>query len=218
MMKKLQCIWLAALLCVVSFQAAANSANNKIINIKKEAVLSALYEADILEIREAIKLGIISCEEITAYYLERISAYNQTYNCFITICDDALEIAKKRDWDLANGKAEGILFGVPIVIKDNIDIAGYHTTNGHKKTDKQIAQNNADIVDYLLSQGAVIIAKTNMSTDAQSARDSKSDVAGRTHNAYNKYLSASGSSGGSAVATSLNFAAFFLALSTRISE
>ena len=96
-MKKLLCIWLAALLCVVSFQAEAKSANNKIINIKKEAVLSALYEADILEIREAIKLGIISFEEITAHYLERISAYNQTYNCFITICDDALEIAKKRD-------------------------------------------------------------------------------------------------------------------------
>jgi len=195
----------------------ANTQANYDFPIEKEAILSALYEADISAMREAIDLGLVTCEELTAYYLDRISAYNKPYNCFITICEDALEVARKRDITLAEGKASGILFGIPIVIKDNIDLAGYHTTNGHKKADNQIASENATIVDYLIEQGAVIIAKTNMSTDAQSARDSKSVVAGRTHNAYNKYLSASGSSGGSAVATSLNFAAAALSTDTNSS-
>ena len=214
-MKKLLCFWLVLLLCIAIFPTTALTADQDYI--KKEAILSSLYEANISAMREAIDLGLISCEELTAYYLDRISTYNKSYNCFITICDDALSVARARDEALADGKATGILFGIPIVIKDNIDLKGYHTTNGHKKNDDQIAKENARIVDYLLAEGAVIIAKANMSTDAQSARDSQSEVAGRTHNAYNKYLSASGSSGGSAVATSLNFTAAALGTDTNSS-
>lgn len=173
--------------------------------VSREALLSSLYEADIATLREALDLGLISCEELTAYYLERISTYNEPYNCFITICHDAMDVARRRDMAMAQGEPRGILFGIPVVIKDNIDLAGYHTTNGHIKNDSQIVEKNADIVDYLLSEGAVIIAKTNMSLDAQSARNTYSEVVGQTQNAYSQYLSAAGSSGGSAVSTSLNF-------------
>ena len=176
-------------------------------SISKEALLSALYEADIATMREAIDLKLISCEELTAYYLDRIQSYNKPFNCFITMCDDAIDVARQRDQTLAEGNASGLLFGIPIVIKDNINLAGYHTTNGQKKNDSQIASSNATIVDYLLAEGAVIIAKANMSTDAQSALDSISKAVGETKNAYSIYMSAAGSSGGSAVATSLNFAA-----------
>ena len=152
--------------------------------VTKEAILSALYEADIATLREAISVGLISCEELTAYYLERINAYNGPYNCFITICSNAMDVARERDQRIACGEADGILFGIPIVVKDNIDFAGFHTTNGHKKTEEQIAKNHASIVNYLLAQGAVVIGKTNMSTDAQDARRSFSEAAGETKNAY----------------------------------
>lgn len=182
-----------------------------------DAVLASLYEADIVSMREALDLGLLTCEELTAYYLERIESYNDEYNCFITMCDDALEIAREKDEQMAAGEASGSLFGIPVVIKDNMDYAGYHTTNGHTKTDDQIADENAEIVQYLLDEGAVIIGKTNMSTDAEDARASASAAAGETKNAYNSCLASGGSSGGSAVAVSLNFAAAGLGTDTNSS-
>lgn len=214
-MKRILAILVLLILCVGMIPAAAENTDG--FPIQKEAILSALYEADIPSMREAIDLGLVSCEELTAYYLERISTYNKSINCFITICSDAIQIARQRDQALADGTAKGALFGIPIVIKDNINLAGYHTTNGHKKADDQIAESNAQIVDYLLAEGAVIIAKANMSTDAQSANDTISKAVGETKNAYSKYISAAGSSGGSAVATSLNFTAASLGTDTNSS-
>ena len=184
---------------------------------EKEYIYSALFEADLSAISEAILTGIVSCEEVTAYYLQRIRQFNEDYNCFITICDNALDEARERDKQLKDGEADGLLFGVPVVIKDNINLKGYYTTNGHYFSKSSKAKKNADVVDFLLNEGAVIIAKTNMSTDAQDARTSLSDVAGETKNAYNKYLASGGSSGGSAVAVSLNFAAAALGTDTNSS-
>jgi len=118
---------------------------------------------------------------------------------------------------LAKGKNSGLLFGVPVVIKDNMDLEGYYTTNGHKTDELTIADSNADVVNYLLREGAVIIAKTNMSTDAQDARISYSEIAGETQNAYSALLASGGSSGGTAVAVSLNFAAAGLGTDTNSS-
>lgn len=218
------CLLLVVLLCVPSAlprpaSAAAPAAETAAapVELSKEAILSALYEADIPTMREAISVGLITCEELTAYYLERIEAYNGPYNCFITLCSNAMDVARERDQRIACGEADGVLFGIPIVVKDNIDYAGFHTTNGHKKTQEQIAKRHSEIVNYLLSQGAVIIGKTNMSTDAQDARRSFSEVAGETKNAYSTYLASGGSSGGSAVAVSLNFAAAGLGTDTNSS-
>lgn len=202
---------------------AAAAENNEVLppaalsEDEKKAVLSALYEADIATVRRAVELRLISCVELTSYYLERIEKYNKSYNCFITMCDNALTEAQKRDDLIAAGKAEGALFGVPVVVKDNIDYEGYHTTNGNKKTSEQIAKSNAAVVQRLLDEGAVILAKSNMSTEAQSAYYTKSKVAGETYNAYNRELAAGGSSGGSAVATSLNFAVAGLGTDTNAS-
>ena len=171
---------------------------------EKRSLLSALMEADITDLRDAIDRRLISCHDLTAYYLERIEAYNKTYNCFITICDNALEEADKRDAALADGTASGTLFGIPIVVKDNIDYEGFHTTNGYKKAKNQIAADSAAIVRNLLNEGAVILAKSNMSTAAQEARRTSSSAVGETKNAYNTALASGGSSGGSAVSTSLN--------------
>ncbi len=172
----------------------------------KQALLSALYESDISSVREALELRLISCEELTAYYLERIETYNEPYNCFITLCDNALEVARQRDEQMAAGEGDGLLFGIPVVLKDNIQYAGYPTTNGRASRLETISRENAAVVDYLLAEGAVILGKTNMSTAAQNARVSRSNAAGETKNAYDPHLASGGSSGGSAVAVSLNFA------------
>ena len=158
-------------------------------DVPKETLLAGLIEGNIREIQKAYALRLLTCREVTEYYLERIRTYDEPYNCFITLCEeDALKQADEIDRRIACGDREGILFGIPIVVKDNIDYAGYHTTNGLDKRRNQIADTNAAVVDNLLREGAVILGKTNMSTEAQDARACYSQVAGETKNAYNTYL------------------------------
>jgi len=208
----------AAVLCIAMLCGSpVVNAQEAVVSVEKDTLLSALYEADISAMQEALSLGLVTSEELTQYYLQRIEDYNEPYNCFITICDNALEVARQRDADRKKGLAEGALFGIPIVVKDNMDYEGYHTTNGYYKKDSQIAKENADVVQAFVDAGAVILAKANMSTAAQDALCSKSQVAGETKNAYNTTMAAGGSSGGSAVATSLNFAAAALGTDTNSS-
>ncbi len=218
-MKRLYCIFFILLLCLSMFPGSvwAASIDGFQWEISQDALLASLWETDIESIQQALELSLITCVELTGYYLERIETYNDTYNCFITLCEDAMSQAAERDAAIQAGTAEGLLFGIPMVIKDNMDYAGYHTTSGHAKHNSQIADSNAQVVQYLLEEGAVIIGKTNMSTDAQDARASSSTVAGETKNAYNAYMAAGGSSGGSAVATSLNFAVAGLGTDTNSS-
>lgn len=209
---------LAAVLCLVILSGIpVVQAQEAAVSVEQDTLLSALYEADISAMQEALSLGLITSEELTEYYLQRIEDYNKPFNCFITICDNALEIARQRDADREKGLAKGALFGIPIVVKDNMNYEGYHTTNGYYKKDSQIAKDNADVVQAFVDAGAIIIAKTNMSTAAQDALCSKSQVAGETKNAYNTTMASGGSSGGSAVATSLNFAAAALGTDTNSS-
>ncbi|MBE6983133.1 MAG: amidase [Ruminococcaceae bacterium] len=184
---------LALIVCLfISLFPVTVTAESIDVEVNKEAVLSGLFEADISTLREALDAGIVTSREITQYYLDRIEAYDQPYNCFITICADALQQADARDQERAEGKKIGPLHGIPIVVKDNIDVAGVHTTNGHKKQNSQIAKDNAESVQKLIDAGAVILAKANMSKDARSAYWSKSDAAGEVKNAYNPIYSPGG--------------------------
>ena len=182
---------------------------------EKYELMHSLYEADITYVADAIRKGHISCQELTWYYLQRIEKYNEPYNCFITLCDNAMEVARERDAALVAGTAEGDLFGVPIVVKDNIKYEGYPTTDG------AIWRGNdtysATIVENLLKEGVIVLGKTNMSTYAGYASNSTSDVAGETKGAYGLNLAPGGSSGGSAVAVSLNFAVAGLGTDTNAS-
>ncbi len=187
-------------------------------DVPKETLLAGLMEASISSIRGTYEAGLLTCREVTEYYLERIASFDAPYNCFITLCEEeALQQADRIDERMAAGDLSGLLFGIPIVVKDNIDYAGYHTTNGYDKRESQIADSNAQIVDFLLQQGAVIIGKTNMSTAAQDAKACYSQVAGETKNAYNTHLASGASSGGSAVATALNFATLGIGTDTNAS-
>ena len=185
--------------------------------LERREILSALYEADIETLRKALDAGVVTSRELTTYYMERISVYNSNFNCFITICDNVWEEADKRDAQIAAGTAKGKLFGIPVVIKDNMEYAGYYTTNGYSFKKSKISTKNAAVVQHLLDEGAVIIGKTNMSTQAQDARRSFSGAVGNTYNAYNPDMAPGGSSGGSAVATSLNFATASLGTDTNSS-
>ena len=183
----------------------------------QDEIVGLGFEATISELSLMLEKGVFTSEELTEYYLNRIDEYNSEFNCFITFCDDALEVARLRDEQRARGEILGKLHGIPIVVKDNIDLEGYPTTNGQNWRKNHIASDNAAVVQKMIDAGAIIIGKTNMSTAADFATHSISEVQGETKNAYSLGHSAGGSSGGSAVAVSLNFAAAGLGTDTNSS-
>ena len=196
--------------------AAESSGGTVFYDITENDIYAAVYEAGINSLRRAIDMGLITSRELTQLYLDRIDRFGGAKKCFITLCDNALDEADKRDAEIADGTAEGSLFGIPVVVKDNIEYAGYPTTNGLKK-DGTVSETNARIVQYLLDEGAVILGKANMSTEAQEARITISKAVGETTNAYDSGMAAGGSSGGTAVSVSLNLAVAGLGTDTNSS-
>ena len=150
--------------------------------------------------------------QLVQAYLDRIATYEPHYNAFISMNPNALAEARALDRELARSGPRGPLHGVPIVIKDNIDIGGLVTTAGFSGFSKttggidMIPAQDADAVTRLRRAGAIIIGKTNMPDFAGNGTYSKSTVAGQTFNPYADDRAPGGSSGGSATAVNASFA------------
>lgn len=119
-----------------------------------------------LTAREAvdhIRKGDMTAEAYVGQLLAHHDAHKDL-NVFITL-DRArvLEEARAVDQARARGQKLGALAGLPVVIKDQIDVAGYPTTVGSTILKGYVAKKNAVVVDALVKNGAVIMAKTNMS-------------------------------------------------------
>lgn len=171
---------------------------------------------DITAISDALDKKIITSENLIKIYLERIEKYNDSYNSLITVNDNALAEAQKLDEERANGNVRSILHGIPIIVKDNIDVLNMPTTDGSKNLSDNYPTKDAEAIKKLKDAGAIIIAKSNMSKYAFYASSSTSDY-GTVKNAYNTEYSSYGSSGGSAVSVALNFAVAALGTDTNSS-
>ncbi len=171
---------------------------------------------DLNNLNEALDLEIITSEELVNLYLDRINEYDKNYHSIIIINKDALIQAKKLDQERKKGKVRSLLHGIPIIVKDNIDVKGLPTTAGAKALSDNYPKYNAFVIQKLIDAGAIILAKANMSEFAFSARVSNSTY-GAVRNAYNLDYSPYGSSGGSAVAVSASFAAAALGTDTNSS-
>lgn len=164
-----------------------------------------ILEMSILEIQNAVDLGLIDYETIARIYLERIEEYNDEFKAVISVNENIVEQAKKCDEEYAKNGRKSELFGIPIILKDNIDYVGLPTTAGAKGLADNYPKSNAKITQNLVDAGALIIGKANMSEFAFSAAISKSSY-GTVKNAYNKAYTTYGSSGGTAVAVSTGMA------------
>ncbi|MBQ8042687.1 MAG: amidase [Clostridia bacterium] len=159
----------------------------------------------ITEIQEAVDLGIINYETIAKIYLERIKEYNDEFDAIISVNENIAYQAKKLDEQYKQTGRTSMLFGIPIVVKDNIDYVDMPTTAGAKGLADNYPKQNATIIQNLLDAGALIIGKANMSEFAFSAAISRSSY-GTVKNAYDTTLTSYGSSGGTAVAVSTGMA------------
>ena len=170
----------------------------------------------VTSLSKALDEEIITSEELINLYLERINEYNDKYNALITINENAINEAKKLDKERQNGNIKSSVHGIPIIVKDNIDVLGTATTAGSKALSDNYPNEDALIIQKLKEAGAIIIAKANMSKFAFYASSSSSDY-GTVKNAYNLAYSSYGSSGGSAVSVALNFAPIAIGTDTNAS-
>lgn len=174
-----------------------------------------ITKTSLSEIEEYLKEGIITSEDLVKLYLDRIEYYKD-HNAIITINENAIKEAKELDNLRKQGKIKSSLHGIPILVKDNIDVVGMPTTAGAKSLKDNYPKEDSEVIKKLKEAGVIILAKTNMSEFAFVARSSKS-MYGTVKNAYNIDYSSYGSSGGSAVGVALNLAPLALGTDTNSS-
>src|ERR1051326_897248 len=142
----------------------------------------------------------LSVTEVTGGIFEQIEAMDSTVHAFITLSRDrALEDARRLDARIAAGEEIDPLFGVPVTIKDNINIREHPTTCGSRMLAGFIPPYTATAVERLRGAGAVIIGKTNLDEFAMGSSTENSAFF-PTRNPYDPERVPSGSSKGSAAA------------------
>ena len=163
--------------------------------------MTGLVDLELQEIADRLARSEISAEELVLASLERISSLDRVLNSFVTVlAESAIEDARHADRRRARGNRLGPLDGVPIAIKDNIDIVGVPTTNGLALPDRPVLpSSDAQVIARLRAGGAVFIGKTNMDEGALGG-GTDNPHHGRTVNPWKHSHSAGGSSGGSGAA------------------
>jgi amidase len=167
-------------------------------------------EAALTQISADLAGGKTTAVEVTKGYIDRINKYDAPLRAVMAVTPDALEQAAASDQRRKDGKTLGALDGIPILFKDNIDIAGMPTTAGSFVLEKNVAAQDAEVVRRLRAAGAVILGKTNLSQFAglrAVAVFNGSTVGHAPHNPYDLGRSPSGSSSGSGIAAATSFAA-----------
>ncbi len=151
------------------------------------------------ELARLIRLRTVSPVEVVEAHLRRIDQINPSLNAIVTLADDAIDRARAAEARLSRGDQVGLLHGLPLTIKDTIDVKGLHTTSGSSLLADNVADRDATAVARLKSAGAIIVGKTNVAEMA-AYYESDNRVFGRTNNPYDLNRTAGGSSGGEASA------------------
>jgi amidase len=151
-------------------------------------------------IAEAVRDREVSCREVVESHLARIEATNPAINAVTRVLtDDALGLADDHDRRIAAGERPGPMVGVPITVKENIDLARSPTTMGVKALAGDLPLGDAPHVAQLKAAGAIPIARTNL-PDYALRWHTENNLHGLTLNPWGNALTCGGSSGGDAAA------------------
>src|SRR3954454_15033227 len=154
---------------------------------------------------ELIRSGEVGSEELVELYLERIARLDPTLNSYrIVFADRALAEARQADGRARAGDTRALL-GVPIAVKDDIDIGGEVTALGSDAVDAPAAA-DAEVVRRLRTAGAVILGKTNV-PELTIMPFTESPTFGVTRNPWDLQRTPGGSSGGSGAAVAAGLCA-----------
>ncbi len=157
-----------------------------------------------LQLLDAYRRRQVSPVEIVQALLEKIEA--STVNAYITVfAEEALRDARAAEKDMLAGNGKGALHGVPIAIKDIINVAGKRTTMGSQQYAEFIPAEDAAVVSLLRDAGAIIIGKANTHQFAYGPTGDRSYF-GAVHNPHDEKRVTGGSSSGSAAAVAAGLA------------
>src|SRR4051812_39994503 len=158
------------------------------------------------EFGRQLRARAITSEQATEECLRRIDADNPRLNSFILVMGDAARAqARALDAELAAGHDRGLLHGVPISIKDLLDIRGVPTTAASRVRDGHVAARDATSIAHLRQGGAVFLGKTNLHEFAFGTTNEDSAF-GVARNPHDPSRSPGGSSGGSAASVAAGMA------------
>lgn len=192
------------------------SINSQLVNFNEEdyiQLLPYILDKDILSIQKSIDERKLNYEKLTKWYLYRILKFEsnrETFlNSILSINKNAVQEAKLLDKNRIKSKSHPI-YGMPVLLKDNINTKGMPTTAGSVAL-KNNTTNDAFIVTQLKSKGAVILGKANLSEWAYFLCDGcpsgYSALGGQTLNPYGRTMfDTGGSSSGSGVSVAANYA------------
>ncbi len=149
----------------------------------------------------ALRRGKLSAVELMSACYDQIERLNPSLNAIVNLLDrqEALELARRADRALASGARLGPLHGLPMAVKDSVNVAGFPTTWGFAPFRDRTAGADDALAARQRAAGALFIGKTNMPELALGSHTFNA-LFGRTANPYDTERSAGGSSGGAAVA------------------
>jgi aspartyl-tRNA(Asn)/glutamyl-tRNA(Gln) amidotransferase subunit A len=162
---------------------------------------SPLHYQTVTELAALIRKREISCVELLQHFVSRINCLEDQLNAYRLLCTKrALDQAQAADAAFKKGNDYGPLQGIPYAVKDLINVKGLSTSAGAKILEKQIADEDAEVIHRLDQAGMVLVGKTNTVQFAFSGVGINHDH-GTPHNpwSHNHYLPG-GSSSGSGVA------------------
>jgi Asp-tRNA(Asn)/Glu-tRNA(Gln) amidotransferase A subunit family amidase len=179
-----------------------------------------LVELTVDQLQNAFANGTLTSEALTQAFLDRIAAINPRYNAIIFLNGDALAAARASDRRRTAGKAIGPLDGVPVVVKDPMDMVGFPTTAGwgllYSKTGgvDLMPATDSPVVARMKAAGTVILGKTNVPSLSHTGSHANDSWAGPTYNAAGRQFLPGGSSAGTATAVAASMAVLGLAEET----
>jgi amidase len=161
-----------------------------------------LSTATIADINAAMDAGALTSEKLVGLYLKRIDAYDRKgpkLNAVVTLNENATAEARALDAERRQKGRRSPLHGIPIVLKDLIDVAGMPTTAGFKPFGAPIAPRDAAVVARLKAAGAIVLAKVSTINWFGNGFDD-THLIGRSLNPYHLEYQPGGSSNGTGVA------------------
>lgn len=166
-----------------------------------------VVETTIAEVHDAYKSGKLTARELTQLYIDRINAYDKqgpNINCVITVNPKALDEAAKLDAAFKSSGPVGPLHGIPVLLKDQMDVAGLPTTLGSVVMKDYVPTQDSFVVKKLKDAGAIVVAKVTLGE--MGGGDTFGSLFGETHNPYDLLRTVGGSSGGTGAGVTANFA------------
>ena len=179
-----------------------------------QALKPLILEQNIPSLQKSVQEGALSYEKLTLFYLYRIRKFESdstlSLNSIIALNPHVLREAREKDQQKKN-VSEFSIFGMPILLKDNINTKELPTTAGAVALQRNFTKSDAFIVEKLKENGALILGKVNLSEWAyffcSGCPVGYSAIGGQTLNPYGRgKFETGGSSAGSGVAIAANFA------------